>query len=123
MQTATIVQEVPIQVISAAQLSNLKEPPLPNPEVYILMPQLKLVQRVVDRMKNVSATLKIEANMAGTLKLSVCNEATNISTLFHNLEHPQIGKNNTAFSRVTKLFQRTQFHLVLLTSKQKYPST
>mmetsp|Transcript_11030 Transcript_11030/g.13623 ORF Transcript_11030/g.13623 Transcript_11030/m.13623 type:complete len:273 (-) Transcript_11030:22-840(-) len=90
MQTATIVQEVPIQVISAAQLSNLKEPPLPNPEVYILMPQLKLVQRVVDRMKNVSATLKIEANMAGTLKLSVCNEATNISTLFHNLEHPQI---------------------------------
>lgn len=89
---ATIIQEIPINIISPAQLANLKEPTLPDPEVYILMPPLKSVQRVIDRMKNVSETLKIEANMAGCLKFSVSTEVASISTFFKELEHPHIGK-------------------------------
>ena len=85
------MQDIPINIISASQLAQLTEPSLPDPDVYILMPPLKSVQKVVDRMKNVSDTLKIEANMAGNLKLSVSTEVATISTFYKNLEHPQIG--------------------------------
>ena len=89
---ATVVQNIPINILSAAQHSKLVEPTLPNPNVYILMPHLKSVQKVVDRMKNVSENIKIEANMAGQLKLSVTTEIATISTFYRNCGHPQIGE-------------------------------
>ena len=85
-----IVQEIPITPLSAPQLMQLTEPCLPDPEVYILLPPLKLVQRVVEKMKNISDFLKIEANMAGRLKLSIQTETVTITTFYKNLEHPQL---------------------------------
>jgi len=55
-----------------------------------MMPPLKLVRNVVDRLKNISDYLVISANMAGLLKLSVELEMVTIATFYKNLEHPQI---------------------------------
>ena len=58
--------------------------------MYLFMPSpLKVVQKVVDKMKNLSDELKIEANMAGELKLSVTTELATISTFYKNLENPK----------------------------------
>jgi HUS1 checkpoint protein len=47
------------------------EPTLPDPEVYIMMPPLKNLKNVIERMKNIDSNLILQANMAGELTLKV----------------------------------------------------
>eukprot|EP01103_Thecamoeba_quadrilineata_P003734 TRINITY_DN13486_c0_g1_i1.p1 TRINITY_DN13486_c0_g1~~TRINITY_DN13486_c0_g1_i1.p1 ORF type:complete len:275 (-),score=36.09 TRINITY_DN13486_c0_g1_i1:6-830(-) len=84
----TIVQNVPITLLTAAQLAQLTEPHLTDPEVNILMPPLKLLKNAVERMKNISDCLIINANMAGQLTLRVETDLVSIATFFKNLQHP-----------------------------------
>jgi HUS1 checkpoint protein len=86
----TIIQDVPIVLLSAQQLAQYIEPHLPDPEVHIMMPPLKVLRHVIDKMKNVSDHLLIEANMAGELTFRVETEMVSIATFYRNLEHPQI---------------------------------
>lgn len=85
-----IAQEIPVMTLSASQLEGLTEPSMPEPNVWILMPQLKLVQRVIDRMKNMSNILKIEANQAGQLVFSIETDLVTVSTFHKNLTNPQL---------------------------------
>jgi HUS1 checkpoint protein len=67
----TITQDIPIQIISPSQLAAFTEPTLPDPEVYIMMPGLKSLKSVIERMKNIDEFLVIQANMAGELTFKV----------------------------------------------------
>jgi len=89
-QQMTIIQDVPIVLLSAQQLAQYTEPQLPDPEVHIMMPPLKLLRHVIDKMKNVSDFVSIEANMAGKMTFKVETEMVTIHTNYENLEHPQI---------------------------------
>jgi len=89
-QQMTIIQDVPIVLLSSQQLAQYTEPHLPDPEVHIMMPPLKLLRHVIDKMKNVSDYVSIEANMAGKLVFKVETEMVTIHTNYVNLEHPQI---------------------------------
>jgi len=89
-QVLTVTQDIPINLLSAATLARLTEPNLPDPEVHIMMPPLKLVRTVVDRMKNVCDYLTITANMDGLLRLSVETNMVTIATFYKNLNHPTI---------------------------------
>ncbi len=89
----TIIQDVPIVLLSAQKLSQYTEPHLPDPEVHIMMPPLKHLRFVIDKMKNVSEFLIIEATMGGALTFRVETEMVSISTFYKNLDHPQIGRN------------------------------
>ena len=80
-------------MISAEQCKHLLTPCLVEPSVFIYLPELKTVQKIVDRMKNVSDTIHIEANMAGLLKMSVRKDIATISTTFRNLKHPEMRSN------------------------------
>eukprot|EP01098_Paradermamoeba_levis_P003425 TRINITY_DN1563_c0_g1_i1.p1 TRINITY_DN1563_c0_g1~~TRINITY_DN1563_c0_g1_i1.p1 ORF type:complete len:155 (-),score=23.71 TRINITY_DN1563_c0_g1_i1:53-517(-) len=86
----TILQEIPINLLSSAQLAQYTEPPLPDPDVYIMMPSLKALRPVIERMKNISEFLHLTANMNGELEVSVETDMVSIATLYGNLEHPQI---------------------------------
>jgi len=86
----TIIQDVPITLLSALHLAQYTEPHLPDPEVHIMMPPLRHLRNVIEKMKNVSEHLTIEANMAGQLTFRVDTELVNIITFYKNLEHPQI---------------------------------
>eukprot|EP01126_Amoeba_proteus_P041044 TRINITY_DN4404_c0_g1_i2.p1 TRINITY_DN4404_c0_g1~~TRINITY_DN4404_c0_g1_i2.p1 ORF type:complete len:223 (-),score=33.44 TRINITY_DN4404_c0_g1_i2:347-970(-) len=66
-----ISQDIPIQIISPSQLAAFTEPALPEPEVCIMMPPLKGLKNVIERMKNVDDFLIIQANMAGELTFKV----------------------------------------------------
>jgi len=85
-----VLQEVPVELLSAQQLSQYVEPTVGDPEVHIMMPPLKSVRSVVDRMKNVSEHLIISANMGGDLSLIVEENMVKITTFYKNLEHPII---------------------------------
>lgn len=67
----TVTQEIPIQLLSAAQFQVMQEPQLPDPEVYILMPKLKDLKSVVEHLKNIDPILILEGNMAGQLIFKV----------------------------------------------------
>lgn len=56
-----------------------------------MMPPLKLLRHVIDKMKNISDFLAIEANMGGKMVFKVETETVTIHTIYLNLEHPQIG--------------------------------
>ena len=60
-------------------------------QVYILMPRLKTVSKLVDSLKNLSDTITITANMAGELSLGIITEHVKLNTRFKNLEHPWLG--------------------------------
>ena len=86
-----VQQDIPIKLLSASQLAQFNEPHLPEPEVYIMVPPLKLLRNVVDRMKNIHDYLGISANMGGELTLKVETDMVSIATFYTNLHHPQIG--------------------------------
>jgi HUS1 checkpoint protein len=56
-----------------------------------MMPPLKLLRNVIDRMKNIHDYFIITANMAGELTLKVETDMVSVATFYTNLDHPQIG--------------------------------
>lgn len=85
-----ITQDVPITLLSSQQIASLTEPHLPDPRVHILLPQLKVLRPIVDRLKNISDNLTIWGNMAGRLSLKIDTSTATVATDFRNLEHPAI---------------------------------
>lgn len=57
-----------------------------------MVPPLKLLRNVVDRMKNIHDYLGITANMGGELTLKVETDMVSIATFYTQLHHPQIGE-------------------------------
>jgi HUS1 checkpoint protein len=64
-QMMVVVQEVPVDLLSAQQLAQYTEPHLEDPEVHIMMPPLKSVRSVVDKMKNILYLLLLKALLSG----------------------------------------------------------
>ena len=87
-----VIQDVPVQLLQASDLSSLVEPSLPpDPDVNIYLPPLKVVRNVIDKMKNISDYLTITADMAHRLSFMIENDSVKVSTFYQNLQHPQIG--------------------------------
>jgi len=86
-----ISQDVPIELIAMNNFNEIyKEPPIPEPKVSIMMPLLKSMISIVDRMKNISDHITIHANMAGAMSIITITECVSITTFFTGLHHPNI---------------------------------
>lgn len=48
-----IMQDIPVEILTAAQIAAYVEPHLQDPEVHIHMPTLRSVRSVIDRMKSI----------------------------------------------------------------------
>ncbi|KAG7274094.1 hypothetical protein CRUP_028801 [Coryphaenoides rupestris] len=59
--------------------------------VTIYMPALKIMKNVVDRMKNLSNFLVIEANMNGEMNLKIETDLVSVTTHFKDLGNPPWG--------------------------------
>jgi HUS1 checkpoint protein len=93
MQTAqvmNVVQDVPVRLLTPAQVSMLTEPVLPDPTVHILLPSLKQIKPIVDRLKKLDDVLVIECNMDGTLKMGVMTDQAKITCVMTGLDHPKV---------------------------------
>eukprot|EP01094_Clydonella_sp_ATCC50884_P028112 TRINITY_DN8343_c0_g1_i1.p1 TRINITY_DN8343_c0_g1~~TRINITY_DN8343_c0_g1_i1.p1 ORF type:complete len:280 (+),score=65.45 TRINITY_DN8343_c0_g1_i1:72-911(+) len=90
LQLMTVIQELPINLLPGVVTNDLQDPSWPPPDVYILMPRLRTIAKLVDSMKNLSDTITISANMSGELSLGIVTENVTLNTRFKDLEHPHL---------------------------------
>ncbi len=93
-QVMNVIQDVPIRLLSPSQLALLSEPEMPNPTVHIMLPTLKNLKPIVDRLKGLSDWLALECNMDGILKLGVTTDSAKITTVITGLDHPKVDGDN-----------------------------
>ncbi|KAM4815120.1 LOW QUALITY PROTEIN: checkpoint protein HUS1-like [Thomomys bottae] len=85
-----ITHDIPINVIPRKLWKDLQEPLVPDPDVSINLPLLKTMKNIVEKMKNISSHLVIEANLNGELNLKIESELVCITTHFKGLGNPPL---------------------------------
>ncbi|KAL0479899.1 HUS1 checkpoint protein [Acrasis kona] len=82
-------QDIPVRTLQAAEVDAISEP-VTNPTVQIMMPVLKDLKPIIDRMQKIGTEIDVEANMNRTLifKVSDPSGVVDVATYFKNQEHP-----------------------------------
>lgn len=106
-----VTQDIPIRVLSVASVESIHEPRVREPDAHVLLPSLIQLKAVSDRftklaaatMSGISASglssaanipkLELSANMHGSLKLSIATDALSISSLWTDLNNPELDPN------------------------------
>uniref|UniRef100_A0A3Q1HMG9 Checkpoint protein n=1 Tax=Acanthochromis polyacanthus TaxID=80966 RepID=A0A3Q1HMG9_9TELE len=88
-----VTHDVPVDVIPRRLWHEFKELNVPDFDVSIYLPPLKTMKNVVDRMKNLSNFLVIEANLNGEMNLKIETDLVSVTTHFKDLGNPPWGKN------------------------------
>ncbi|XP_034427649.1 checkpoint protein HUS1 isoform X2 [Hippoglossus hippoglossus] len=86
-----VTHDVPVNVIPRRLWHEFKEPSMPDFDVSIYLPPLKTMKSVVDRMKNLSNFLVIEANLNGQMNLKIETDLVSVTTHFKDLGNPPWG--------------------------------
>ena len=80
-----INQDVPVVVIPYQRLKDMGEPATPEPVCKFFMPKLKILDRVVEKMKEFSADVGLEANQNGDVLFFASSDQTSMKTFFQGL--------------------------------------
>ncbi|XP_035584524.1 checkpoint protein HUS1-like [Zalophus californianus] len=80
-----VTYDIPVKVIPRKLWKDLQEPTVPVSDVSIYLPVLKTMKSIVEKMKNISNHLIIEANLSGELNLKI---ETELATHFKDLGNP-----------------------------------
>ncbi|PVD37195.1 hypothetical protein C0Q70_04190 [Pomacea canaliculata] len=83
-----VVHDIPVTIIKRRNWGDYTEPEIPNFDVSITMPVLKLLKNVVEKMKSLSNYMILSANQKGEMKLSVETDMVAINTHFKDLFNP-----------------------------------
>ncbi|XP_060601141.1 checkpoint protein HUS1-like [Ruditapes philippinarum] len=83
-----VVHDIPVTVVPRRLWQEYQEPEVPQFDVSIIMPQMKVLRNIVDKMKNLSNNLLLSANRQGELKVSVETDMVSVSTHFQDLINP-----------------------------------
>ncbi|KAG0151615.1 hypothetical protein CROQUDRAFT_103581 [Cronartium quercuum f. sp. fusiforme G11] len=78
-------QHVAVRVLRPADAEMLREPPAPIPNVQITLPKLTDVCKVAERLKSLSSSIHVSANLDGSLKLGIKSEHVNVETEWRGL--------------------------------------
>jgi HUS1 checkpoint protein len=92
-----VTQEVPVRVLSAASVANIREPSCPEPDVHILLPPLAVLRTITERFNKLSAAeeggskIELSANMRGEFKMRLDgNDAVKVESLWRGLANPEL---------------------------------
>ncbi|KAK3063155.1 hypothetical protein LTS18_002621 [Coniosporium uncinatum] len=100
-----VTQDIPVRVLSVANVEGIHEPRCREPDVHILLPPLIQLKGISDRFTKLAMTaksntpatrstaspkLEMSANMHGCLKLSIHTDAMNISSVWTGLSNPEL---------------------------------
>lgn len=100
-----IVQDVPVRVLSAADLARYGEPTIPNPTVRLVLPQPRSMLAVTERMRATSGALKhltLSADSASReVSLAVVTPEVSIRTFYRGVvrDEPLGGEEEAADSQ------------------------
>lgn len=94
-----MVHDIPIKVLPRRLWKDLQEPSIPDCDVSICLPALKMMKSVVEKMRNISNQLVIEANLKGELNLKIETELVCVTTHFKDLENPLLPSDSVSQNR------------------------
>ncbi|XP_076041010.1 hus1-like checkpoint clamp component isoform X2 [Oratosquilla oratoria] len=83
-----VVHDVPVSLIPRRLWHLYEEPEMPRFQASVYLPPLKQLRHVVERMKNLSSHLSLQANRKGDLSLNVNTDTVSVSTYFKHLSMP-----------------------------------
>ncbi|OXB70473.1 UNVERIFIED_CONTAM: hypothetical protein H355_012539 [Colinus virginianus] len=83
-----VTHDIPVRVIPRRLWNDFKEPSVPDFEVSIYLPLLKTMKSIVERMKNLSNCIVIEANLSGEMNLKIETDVVSVTTHFKDLGNP-----------------------------------
>ncbi|EOB02150.1 Checkpoint protein HUS1, partial [Anas platyrhynchos] len=83
-----VTHDIPVRVIPRRLWNDFREPRVPDFDVSIYLPALKTMKSVVERMKNLSHSIVIEANLNGEMNLKIETDLVSVTTHFKNLGNP-----------------------------------
>ncbi|XP_069046970.1 checkpoint protein HUS1 isoform X3 [Lepisosteus oculatus] len=83
-----VTHDIPVDVIPRKFWNDFQEPAVPDFDVSINLPSLKIMKNLVDRMKNISNFIVLEANRNGEMNLKIETDLVSVATHFKNLENP-----------------------------------
>ncbi|XP_072268200.1 checkpoint protein HUS1 [Pyxicephalus adspersus] len=85
-----VTHDIPVTVIPRRLWNDFKEPTVPDFDVSIYLPAIKTMKSVVERMKNLSNFIVIEANRNGEIILKIETDLVSVSTHFKDLGNPHL---------------------------------
>jgi HUS1 checkpoint protein len=83
----TVTHEVPVSVVPERLWPDYQEPHMPDIDVSIYLPPLKLLKNITDRMKTMSNYVTVAANMSGELQLKMEADDVSATTFFRDLQN------------------------------------
>ncbi|XP_074755912.1 checkpoint protein HUS1 isoform X2 [Athene noctua] len=83
-----VTHDIPVGVIPRRLWNDFREPNVPDFDVSIYLPVLKTMKSVVERMKNLSNSIVIEANSNGEMNLKIETDLVSVTTHFKDLGNP-----------------------------------
>lgn len=83
-----VVHDLPVRVLPRRWWKECAEPQVRGPDVSVYLPALKTLKNVVERMANVGSHVLVEANLKGSMNLSVETDGVTIKSYFKNLGNP-----------------------------------
>ncbi|XP_027860274.1 checkpoint protein HUS1 isoform X3 [Xiphophorus couchianus] len=86
-----VTHDVPVDVIPRRLWQEFQEAGVPDFDVSVYLPPLKTMKSVVDRMKNLSNFLVMEANLNGDMNLKIQTDLVSVTTHFKDLGNPAWG--------------------------------
>ncbi|XP_073486724.1 checkpoint protein HUS1 isoform X1 [Aquarana catesbeiana] len=91
LNSRIVTHDIPVSVIPRRLWNDFKEPTVPDFDVSIYLPAIKTMKSVVERMKNLSNFIVIEANRNGEMNLKIETDLVSVSTHFKDLGNPPWG--------------------------------
>ncbi|KAJ1200133.1 hypothetical protein NDU88_003960 [Pleurodeles waltl] len=83
-----VTHDIPVGVIPRRLWHDFREPSVPDFDVSIYLPVLKTMKSIVERMKNLSNFVVIEANRNGEMNLKIETDLVSVTTNFKDLGNP-----------------------------------
>ncbi|XP_017873578.1 PREDICTED: checkpoint protein HUS1 [Drosophila arizonae] len=80
-----VVHDVPVTVIPASDWPSFMLPKVPNTQIVLGVPSLRLLRSLIDKLKNISPSLIFHGSTAGELNLVAESEMATITTRFSRL--------------------------------------
>ncbi|KAH0627139.1 hypothetical protein JD844_002557 [Phrynosoma platyrhinos] len=85
-----VTHDIPVGIIPRKLWNDFKEPSVPDFDVSIYLPVMKTMKSVVERMKNISNSIVIEANQKGEMNLKIETVLVSVTTHFKELGNPPL---------------------------------
>jgi len=93
-QCRQVVHDIPVTVVPRRHWDDYQEPPTTDFDVSVVMPPLKTVKNVVERMRTIGLSMIWSASKTGALTLRAENDTVQVATHFKDLVSPTPGRAN-----------------------------